>query len=88
MNFGSVDAVNIYTYAEITGTQTITMVKRPVVGNSVTDPEAATIEESSAYTSSFFDWKKNGELATGKFAAETTYTATGVLNAKSGYKFA
>lgn len=64
------------------------MAKRPVVGNSVTDPEAATIEESSAYTSSFFEWKKNGELATGKFAAETTYTATGVLNAKSGYKFA
>lgn len=72
----------------LTGPQTITMVKRPVVGNSVTDPEAATIEESSAYTSTFFGWKKDGENATGTFAAEATYTATGVLNAKSGYKFA
>lgn len=86
MDFGSIDSVNIYTYKELTGDQTITMGTKPAAGSNadtVTATGSAGIKEVK-----FSDWKKGTEDLTGNFEADKAYTATGTLTADDGYVFA
>ena len=85
MDFGSIDSVNIYTYKELTGDQTITMGTKPDSGAATSTVAAS----GTNFTVGFDNWKEQGvEGAVATFAAGKTYTAECTLTANTGYVFA
>lgn len=81
MNFGSMDPVNIYTYADLSDDLPVT-ITAPVKGKVPQSDIAATAQYTGSIT-----WDP-AIAAGGKFAANTEYTANVTLTAKDGYQFA
>lgn len=80
MNFGSIDSVNIYTYAELTGTLPVTIAK-PVVN------QAPVTTLTDTRYSGTITWDP-AVASGGNFAAGIAYTANVTLTARDGYQFA